>query len=67
MSKWFEVKVQTLNTYLVEVKNEEGNDDAEAVISDDVFEWDEMTSEEVPADQVETTKGFVDKNKIYAL
>ena len=66
MSKWVEIRLVTFSDYLVEIKDDESQNDAEEIVSGDVFDWDEMTSKVVDdADELESLKGHTDNDKIY--
>lgn len=69
MSKWVEVTVKSVNTYLVELEDDSFEEDASQVIIDCIsYDWDEIDQNEVEVDEpLEDFLRQYDKDKIYRL
>lgn len=67
MSKWYEVKVTKIEFYAVEVEDNETESDAQTLVSDNCFDWDDIESSLQPESQLDNLLNNTDKDKIYSL
>ncbi len=64
MSNWFNVQVSTIKTYVVEVEDNEGADDAMETVTDSIFggfhniEVDKVSKDDVPMLQMLAEETF---------
>lgn len=68
MSKWFEVRAEILQVYLVEVNDNEDIEEAEEIVANEICgEFDNLLSEEIENEHVAAMKIGMDHDKILKL
>lgn len=71
MSKWVEVTVKSVNTYVVELEDDQAEEDAADIIIDNItYDWDEIDQSELyPADDEDLNQLIAqyDKDKVFKL
>jgi hypothetical protein len=67
MSKWVEVTVKIINQYIVEIEDNQPIELAGEVISQELFDFDEIETSLINDSDIEAYKRIVDKDKVYSL